>query len=67
LSVGTGIGVATGVAAGACSALEAAKDQGLVTDEQFEQVSAVPPPRSPVTSSFRPRPSWPARRPSARR
>ena len=42
LSVGTGIGagvgIATGVTAGTCSALESAKDQGLVTEEQFEQV-----------------------------
>ena len=42
LSVGTGIGagagIATRLAAGACSALESAKDQGLVTDAQFDEV-----------------------------
>lgn len=40
VGVGTGIGAATGYAAGACSALEAAHDQGLVSDEQFGQVLA---------------------------
>ena len=36
--VDAGAGVATGLAAGACSALESAKDQGLVTDAQFDEV-----------------------------
>lgn len=36
--VDAGAGVATGLAAGACSALESAKDQGLVTDARFDEV-----------------------------
>ena len=36
--IGAGAGVATGLAAGACSALESAKDQGLVTDARFDEV-----------------------------
>jgi hypothetical protein len=36
--IGAGAGIAIGHAAGACSALESAKDQGLVTDAQFGEV-----------------------------
>lgn len=36
--IGAGVGAATGFSAGACSAMQAAKDQGLLTDAQFEQV-----------------------------
>jgi hypothetical protein len=34
--VGTGVGAGTGIAAGACSAQQSEKDQGLVTDAQFD-------------------------------
>lgn len=36
--MGRGAAIATGLAAGACTALESAKAQGLVTDAQFDQV-----------------------------
>lgn len=36
--VGAGVGVATGLQAGACLALEAAKDKGLITAEQVDEV-----------------------------
>ncbi|WP_413720275.1 hypothetical protein [Silicimonas sp. MF1-12-2] len=33
-----GIGIATGLSAGVCSTITAAKDEGLLTDEQIAQV-----------------------------
>jgi hypothetical protein len=36
--LGAGAGIVTGFEAGACSTLMAAKDQGLITEEQFGQV-----------------------------
>lgn len=35
---GAGVGVATGLKAGACLTIEAAKEQGLMTTEQAKQV-----------------------------
>lgn len=35
---GTGLGIATGLSAGACSVVRAAQDEGLLTDEQVDQV-----------------------------
>lgn len=35
-----GVGIATGLSAGICSTLTAAKAEGLLTDEQIEQVLA---------------------------
>ena len=36
--IGAGVGVATGLQAGVCMAVEAAKDEGLITAEQVDQV-----------------------------
>lgn len=36
--IGAGVGVATGLKAGACLTIEAAKEQGLITAEQAKQV-----------------------------
>lgn len=36
--IGAGVGVATGLQAGACLTVEAAKDQGLITAEQVDEV-----------------------------
>jgi hypothetical protein len=36
--VGAGVGIATGLQAGACLAVEAAKDEGLITAEQVDEV-----------------------------
>jgi hypothetical protein len=36
--IGAGVGVATGLQAGVCLAVEAAKDEGLITAEQVDQV-----------------------------
>ena len=36
--VGAGVGVATGLKAGACLTVEAAKDKGLITSEQVAEV-----------------------------
>ncbi len=38
LGIGTGVGVATGLKAGACLTVEAAKEAGLVSDEQVNEV-----------------------------
>ena len=38
LGIGTSMGVGTGLAAGACATLQAARDQGLVSDAQADQV-----------------------------
>lgn len=34
----TGVGVATGLSAGACGIVQAAREEGLLTDEQVDQV-----------------------------
>ncbi len=36
--IGAGVGVATGLQAGACLTVEAAKDQGLITAEQVDEI-----------------------------
>lgn len=36
--VGAGVGIVTGVKAGACFAVEAAKDLGFITSEQVDEV-----------------------------
>ena len=38
LGIGTGVGVATGLKAGACLTVEAAKEAGLITAEQVDEV-----------------------------
>jgi len=38
--IGTGVGAGTGLMVGTCSTIEAAKDQGLVTEAQYDQVLA---------------------------
>lgn len=38
LGIGTGVGVATGLKAGACLTVEAAKESGLITAEQVDEV-----------------------------
>lgn len=35
---GAGIGIATGLSAGACGVVRAAQDEGLLTEEQVDQV-----------------------------
>ena len=38
LGIGTGVGVATGLKAGACLTVEAAKEAGFITAEQVDEV-----------------------------
>lgn len=38
LGVGTGVGIATGLKAGACLTIEGAREAGLLTDEQVDEV-----------------------------
>jgi hypothetical protein len=38
MGIGTGVGVATGLKAGACLTVEAAKESGLITAEQVGEV-----------------------------
>jgi hypothetical protein len=37
---GAGVGIATGLSAGACGIVQAAQEEGLLTDEQVDQVFA---------------------------
>jgi len=36
--IGAGVGIATGLQAGACLTVEAAKDKGLITSEQVDEI-----------------------------